>query len=208
VLAVLMFPVPPIKRTFMTGSVASRAEYFIPRFGLFFNMTRKDEDGRGRAAGSSSTGRGPTRNTGSFMAKKSSGPLGVGIIGCGNISNAYFKHVQPFSDYIRIVACADLNLEARAGQGPGARPEAGQFRRGSFGRSAVRHRAEPHRSRRASGVNRQALRAGKQCLLREALRADVPGRRRDPEGKAPGENCASAARRTPCWAAASRPAAS
>jgi predicted dehydrogenase len=46
------------------------------------------------------------------MAKKStSRPLGVGIIGCGNISAAYFKNIQPFSDYIKIVACADLNVE-------------------------------------------------------------------------------------------------
>jgi predicted dehydrogenase len=37
-------------------------------------------------------------------------PLRVGVVGCGNISNAYFEHSQPFSDYIKIVACADLDV--------------------------------------------------------------------------------------------------
>ncbi len=47
-----------------------------------------------------------------FMAKKSSKRLmGVGIIGCGNISNAYFQHTKPFADYVKIVACADIDVE-------------------------------------------------------------------------------------------------
>ena len=41
----------------------------------------------------------------------SSTPLGVGIIGCGNISNAYFKHAPLFSDDIKIIACADIDPE-------------------------------------------------------------------------------------------------
>jgi predicted dehydrogenase len=45
------------------------------------------------------------------MAKKSSQPLGVGIIGCGNISNAYFKNIPPYAEYLKIVACADIDLE-------------------------------------------------------------------------------------------------
>ena len=45
------------------------------------------------------------------MAKKSSsGPLRVGIIGCGNISNAYFQHAKPYGDLIQFVACADLDV--------------------------------------------------------------------------------------------------
>jgi len=45
------------------------------------------------------------------MAKKSvSFPLRVGIIGCGNISNAYFQHSKPFGDLIKIKACADMDL--------------------------------------------------------------------------------------------------
>ena len=44
------------------------------------------------------------------MARKSSSPLRVGLIGCGNICNAYFKGLQPFSHLAKIVACADLDL--------------------------------------------------------------------------------------------------
>ncbi len=40
-------------------------------------------------------------------------PLQVGLIGCGNISNAYFKGLKPYEEWIKIVACADLDL-ARA----------------------------------------------------------------------------------------------
>lgn len=39
-------------------------------------------------------------------------PLKVGIIGCGNISNAYFNGSRPY-DVMQIVACADID-EARA----------------------------------------------------------------------------------------------
>ena len=41
---------------------------------------------------------------------------GVGIIGCGNISGAYFKLVPIFNN-LRVVSCADINpaaAEARA----------------------------------------------------------------------------------------------
>jgi predicted dehydrogenase len=45
------------------------------------------------------------------MAKKSASfPLRVGVIGCGNISNAYFQHSQPYGDLVKIVACADIDL--------------------------------------------------------------------------------------------------
>ena len=40
-------------------------------------------------------------------------PLRVGLVGCGNISNAYFTHLKPFSSYAKITACADLDM-ARA----------------------------------------------------------------------------------------------
>jgi predicted dehydrogenase len=40
-------------------------------------------------------------------------PFRVGIIGCGAISNAYFKHLAPFSKYAHIAACADIDV-ARA----------------------------------------------------------------------------------------------
>ena len=38
-------------------------------------------------------------------------PLQVGLIGCGAISNAYFKGLAPFSSFAKIIACADLDLE-------------------------------------------------------------------------------------------------
>jgi predicted dehydrogenase len=42
-----------------------------------------------------------------------SSPLRVGLIGCGNISNAYFKGLKPFPHLAKIVACSDIDL-ARA----------------------------------------------------------------------------------------------
>jgi len=44
------------------------------------------------------------------MAKKRSLPLRVGVIGCGNVSDAYFQHSKPFSNYIKIVACASRTM--------------------------------------------------------------------------------------------------
>lgn len=41
--------------------------------------------------------------------------LQVGLVGCGNISNAYFKGLKPFGEWLDIVACADLDpARARA----------------------------------------------------------------------------------------------
>ena len=53
------------------------------------------------------------------MAKE----YGVGIIGCGNISGAYFKLVPMFKN-LRVVACTDINMEtarSRARSTPDAR---------------------------------------------------------------------------------------
>ena len=36
---------------------------------------------------------------------------GVGIIGCGNISGAYFKLIPTFRN-LKLVACADINPAA------------------------------------------------------------------------------------------------
>ena len=40
---------------------------------------------------------------------------GVGVIGCGNISAAYFR-LAPFFRNIEIKSCADLNLETAKSQ--------------------------------------------------------------------------------------------
>jgi len=46
------------------------------------------------------------------MPKKSiSKPFRIGVIGCGNISNAYFTHLAPYADYAKITAVADLDLD-------------------------------------------------------------------------------------------------
>ena len=42
-------------------------------------------------------------------------PCRIGLIGCGAISNAYFKGVAPFSKFAQITACADIEIDrARA----------------------------------------------------------------------------------------------
>ena len=37
--------------------------------------------------------------------------LGVGIIGCGNISTTYFS-LSPLFKGLKVLACADINMEA------------------------------------------------------------------------------------------------
>ena len=39
------------------------------------------------------------------------GELGVGIIGCGNISTTYFT-LSPLFKGIKVIACADINPSA------------------------------------------------------------------------------------------------
>lgn len=38
-------------------------------------------------------------------------PIGIGIIGCGNISGAYFKGASRFEN-LKVIACADINMDA------------------------------------------------------------------------------------------------
>ena len=52
------------------------------------------------------------------------GKLGVGIIGCGNISTIYMQNMPNFRD-LKLVACADL------------RPEAAQAQAAQFGIEAL-----------------------------------------------------------------------
>ena len=48
-------------------------------------------------------------------SKPVSKPFRIGLIGCGNISNAYFTHLAPYAAYAKITACSDLDIErARA----------------------------------------------------------------------------------------------
>lgn len=45
------------------------------------------------------------------MKTKNSLPFRVGIVGCGAISNAYFKWLAPYAKYAKIAACADLAVD-------------------------------------------------------------------------------------------------
>ncbi|MDA3963392.1 MAG: Gfo/Idh/MocA family oxidoreductase [Planctomycetota bacterium] len=38
-------------------------------------------------------------------------PIGIGIIGCGNISQAYFNAAQKF-EILEVISCADINMDA------------------------------------------------------------------------------------------------
>ena len=42
-------------------------------------------------------------------------PLGVGIVGCGNISNQYLRHLATFPD-VQVVFCADIDTERAKAQ--------------------------------------------------------------------------------------------
>ena len=42
-------------------------------------------------------------------------PLGVGVIGCGHISNQYLRHLAAFPD-VRVVFCADIDTERAKAQ--------------------------------------------------------------------------------------------
>ncbi len=39
-------------------------------------------------------------------------PLSVGVMGCGNVSDTYFRNAVHFADSFRIIACADVNPAA------------------------------------------------------------------------------------------------
>ena len=46
-----------------------------------------------------------------MTTSKAALPFRIGIIGCGAISNAYFKNLAPFSKFAKVAACADIDLE-------------------------------------------------------------------------------------------------
>jgi predicted dehydrogenase len=45
-----------------------------------------------------------------LMATETRAPLRLGLIGCGNISNAYFRGLKPFPHLVEVAACADLDV--------------------------------------------------------------------------------------------------
>ena len=74
-------------------------------------------------------------------------PVGVGVIGCGNISSAYLKAAKTFP-ILDIVALADAVPGRRGSARGGVRP-AGAVRRGAARRPRRRDRPQPHRADRA-----------------------------------------------------------
>ncbi len=46
-----------------------------------------------------------------MLKKPVSQPCRIGLIGCGNISNAYFTHLAPYAAFAKITACADIALD-------------------------------------------------------------------------------------------------
>lgn len=95
------------------------------------------------------------------MTKKSRSPLGVGIIGCGNISRAYFDHLRPFADQVKIVACADLNPEAAQAKALENGLKGGSSIRELLANPAVDIVLNLTVPGAHAAVNLQALRAGK-----------------------------------------------
>ena len=90
------------------------------------------------------------------MAKK----LGVGVIGCGNISTAYFR-LAPLFKGIEMRACADINMEAAKARAKefGVRAETVDE---LLAAKRHRHRRQPDDpGRRTTTCRRQVLDAGK-----------------------------------------------
>ena len=130
-------------------------------------------------------------------------PVGIGIIGTGNISDAYLKAAPKFP-VLKIVACADINMDAA------------QAKAATYGIEALTVDAllaDPRISivlnlttpQHHVPVGLRAIAAGKHVVLGKAARhrtrrtASASSTPRAPKG------CASAARPTPSSAARTRP---
>jgi predicted dehydrogenase len=97
----------------------------------------------------------------SMATKSTFSPLRIGLIGCGAISNAYFKGLASFSKFAQITACADLDLErARAKASEHGVGKAGSVQEllGDPQVDAVLNLTIPGAH---AAVNLQALKAGK-----------------------------------------------
>ena len=154
--------------------------------------------------GASRKPRSPPRGPCSRRAEMAQ-PLGVGIIGCGNISTDLLP-LAPLFRGIEIRAVADLDpaaAETRAAE----YGVAALGRRRAARRAGHRHRRQPDDPRRAFPVTRAILEAGKHAYSEKplvALRSRTAWRS---QASADAQACASAARPTRSSAArTSRPA--
>ena len=131
----------------------------------------------------------------------------VGIVGCGNISPAYFKGCRAFN-ILEVVACADLDPQ-RARR---AAEEFGVARACSVAELLAdpddRDRRQPDHPQGPRRGEPGGDRGGQERPLREAAGRHARGRPADAGRRARARACCWAARPTPSWAAASRPAAS
>ena len=111
------------------------------------------------------------------MARK----LGVGIVGCGNISAAYFS-LAPLFKGIEVQGLR--RHQSCGGESPrqGIRRARRNRRRPDAGRRR-RHRRQPHRSRRALRDLAAGARRRQACLFRKAVRARRQGRARPEEAR-------------------------
>ena len=112
--------------------------------------------------------------------------VGVGIVGCGNISGAYLKAMRDFP-ILDIRGVADLT-RARAGQGRGVRG-AGTGPRCAVRGSDHRDRRQPDDPAGACGRGHAGARCRQACLFRKAARRDLC-RRASPGGGGVGEGVA------------------
>ena len=132
--------------------------------------------------------------------------LNVGIIGCGNISQAYFNGLKMFPHAVEVSACADLSPQAADSKARenGVRALSVEALLADSGIDMVINLTIP---KAHAEIALRALAAGKHvhsekpfAVTREGGKKFWPSPRN--------ENCASAAPPTRSWAPGSRPPAS
>ncbi len=131
----------------------------------------------------------------------------VGIIGCGNISPAYFKGCRVFH-ILEVAACADIDMgraQARAAEFDVPRACTVRELLADPEIEIVVNLTIP---KAHTEVNLAAIAAGKNVHCEKPLAVRPAKTAARPWTPREGRACASAARPTPSWAAASRPAAS
>ncbi|BDZ49446.1 hypothetical protein GCM10025867_16870 [Frondihabitans sucicola] len=133
----------------------------------------------------------------------STGPVGVGFIGAGNISTQYLDNLTKFAD-VKVLFIADINLAA-------AEAQATKYGVPGFGTveqllaidevEIVVNLTIPAAH---AEVGRQVIAAGKSVWSEKPWPSRPPTPRRSSPTRRP-RACARRARPTPCWAPVSSP---